>query len=271
MRSFDEEILERVRAYRGSGPYEKALRKRKVRVEPMFAEAKEWHGMGRFRLRTLWRVNAEAMLVAAGQNIKRLLTFSGRGPRKLAQVEALRPPALIPYSVVGQLQRGHRVSERHSFPHVFFKRLRPSTTFMDRSVDFCIRATAAVTSPPQNQGGVVRRSTRGACSWAATRPPPPPACVPRCAGPQRATDPASPWPLPLAPTADQDEREHRAHAEALRTGPGSRVREKAQIQIPKRRYGRERRLQAARTDPDAVSASTPKGEGRCLPSPRMSR
>ena len=126
MRSFDEEILERVRAYRGSGPYEKALRKRKVWVEPMFAEAKEWHGMGRFRLRTLWRVNAEAMLVAAGQNIKRLLTFSGRGPRKLAQVEALRPPALIPYSVVGQLQRGHRVSERHSFPHVFFNRLGSS-------------------------------------------------------------------------------------------------------------------------------------------------
>jgi transposase len=30
MRSFDEEILEKVRAYRGTGPYEKALRKRKV-------------------------------------------------------------------------------------------------------------------------------------------------------------------------------------------------------------------------------------------------
>ena len=38
-------------------------------------------------------VNAEAMVIAAGQNIKRLLTFSGRGPRKLAQVEALRPVA----------------------------------------------------------------------------------------------------------------------------------------------------------------------------------
>jgi transposase len=93
MRSFDEELLERVRAYRGTAPYEKALRKRKVWVEPMFGEAKEWHGMRRFRLRTLWRVNAEAMLVAAGQNIKRLLTFRGRGPRKLAQAKALRPVA----------------------------------------------------------------------------------------------------------------------------------------------------------------------------------
>jgi hypothetical protein len=101
MRSFDEEILERVRAYRGTAPYEKALRKRKVWVEPTFGEAKEWHGMRRFRLRRLWRVNAEAILVAAGQNIKRLLTFSGRGPKKLAQARALRPPAPPLSSVVG--------------------------------------------------------------------------------------------------------------------------------------------------------------------------
>jgi len=108
MRSFDEELLERVRAYRGTGPYEKALRKRKVWVEPMFGEAKEWHGMRRFRLRTLWRVNAEAMVTAAGQNIKRLLTFSGRGPRKLTRVEALRPPAPTSWAN-GRLLRGsHR-------------------------------------------------------------------------------------------------------------------------------------------------------------------
>jgi transposase len=108
MRSFDEEFLERVRAYRGSTPYEKALRKRRVWVEPMFGEAKEWHGMRRFRLRKLWRVNAEAMVIATGQNIKRLLAFSGRGPRKLAQVEALRPPAPTSW-VNGRLLRGsHR-------------------------------------------------------------------------------------------------------------------------------------------------------------------
>ena len=107
MRSFDEELLERVRSYRGSAPYEKALRKRRVWVEPMFGEAKEWHGMRRFRLRRLWRVNVEALVIAAGQNIKRLLTFSGRGPRKLAQVEALRPPALTPSA------NGRRLLGRH--------------------------------------------------------------------------------------------------------------------------------------------------------------
>ena len=84
---------DRVRSYRGTASYEKALRKRKVWIEPLFAEAKEWHGMRKFRLRTLRRVNVEALLVAAGQNIKRLLFFGGRKPRKPAQVAALRPPA----------------------------------------------------------------------------------------------------------------------------------------------------------------------------------
>ena len=119
MRSFDEELLERVRAYRDTGPYEKALRKRKVWVEPLFGEAKEWHGMRRFRLRRLWRVNIEAMVIAAGQNIKRLLTFSGRGPRRLARAQALRPPALIPSSVVGYPLRSHRVRHPHRSPRVF--------------------------------------------------------------------------------------------------------------------------------------------------------
>ena len=67
-RSFYEEILERVSAYRGTVPYEKALRKRGVWVEPLFGEAKEWHGMGRFRLRGLEKVNSEALMIASGQN-----------------------------------------------------------------------------------------------------------------------------------------------------------------------------------------------------------
>jgi hypothetical protein len=58
--------------------YKKALRKRRVWVEPLFAEAKDWHGMRRFRLRKLEKVNAEASLIASGQNVKRLLAFQGR-------------------------------------------------------------------------------------------------------------------------------------------------------------------------------------------------
>lgn len=93
-RSFDEGYLEVVRAYHLTEPYKKAMRKRKVWVEPMFAEAKCWHGLRRFRLRGLERVNIEALLTAAGQNIKRLLTFGKRWPKALAQAVALRPPSI---------------------------------------------------------------------------------------------------------------------------------------------------------------------------------
>lgn len=80
-RHVEEAYLDRVRAYHAGEPYAKAMRKRKVWVEPLFAEGKEWHGMRRFRLRRLWRVNCEALLLAAGQNLKRLLRTRGWGRR----------------------------------------------------------------------------------------------------------------------------------------------------------------------------------------------
>ena len=88
-RSVGEEYLERVRAYQSTAAYKKALRKRKVWVEPLFAEAKEWHGLRRFRLRRLWHVNSEALMIAAGQNLKRLLTKRGWGRRPLPSGAAL--------------------------------------------------------------------------------------------------------------------------------------------------------------------------------------
>jgi transposase len=109
-RSFEEEYLERVRAYRDTEPYRKAIRKRAVWVEPLFGEAKDWHGSRRFRLRTLEKVNAEALLIAAGQNIKRLLTFGHRGPRRPAQVVALRQPAPYPRELCGARKHRRRSS-----------------------------------------------------------------------------------------------------------------------------------------------------------------
>jgi hypothetical protein len=88
-RSFGEEYLERVQAYHATAAYQKAVRKRKVWVEPLFAEAKEWHGSRRFRLRRLWRVNSEALMVATGQNLKRLLATRGWGRRPLPSGAAL--------------------------------------------------------------------------------------------------------------------------------------------------------------------------------------
>lgn len=80
-RNFAEEYFERVRSYQTMEAYKKALRKRSVWVEPLFAEGKEWHGMRRFRLRELWRVNCEGLMRAAGQNLKRLLKKRGWGRR----------------------------------------------------------------------------------------------------------------------------------------------------------------------------------------------
>jgi hypothetical protein len=105
-RSLDEKYLERVRGYRYTEPYRKALKKRAVWIEPLFAEAKDWHGLRRFRLRRLEKVNAEALLIAAGQNVKRLLAFGERGPRRPAQVAALRQPTPDPYEFRGV--RKHR-------------------------------------------------------------------------------------------------------------------------------------------------------------------
>ncbi len=56
-RSFFQEYLDRATAYRQTEAYKKAIRKRQVWVEPLFGEAKQWHGLRRFRLRRLWKVN----------------------------------------------------------------------------------------------------------------------------------------------------------------------------------------------------------------------
>jgi transposase len=80
-RSLDEATRERVRGYHATAAYAKAMRKRQVWVEPLFAEAKDWHGLRRFRLRGLDNVNSEGLLIAAGQNLKRWLAATGWGRR----------------------------------------------------------------------------------------------------------------------------------------------------------------------------------------------
>jgi hypothetical protein len=80
-RSFHAEYLDRVRGYHETSAYQTAMRKRAVWVEPLFGAAKDWHGLRRFRLRGLWKVNGEALLVAAGQNLKRWLSRTGWGRR----------------------------------------------------------------------------------------------------------------------------------------------------------------------------------------------
>jgi transposase len=120
-RPFDEDFYDRVRAYRGTFAYEKALRKRRVWVEPLFAEAKDWHGMRKFRLRRLRKVNIEALLIASGQNVKRLLAFGARRPKKPAQPAALRLPSASGHEI--RCVREHRSSRSWRPTKAFFNSL----------------------------------------------------------------------------------------------------------------------------------------------------
>jgi hypothetical protein len=80
-RSLYAECVDRVRAYHQTAAYQRAMDKRKVWVEPLFGEGKDWHGLSRFHLRGLRQVNIEALLIAAGQNLKRLLRKRSWGRR----------------------------------------------------------------------------------------------------------------------------------------------------------------------------------------------
>jgi transposase len=94
-RHYDEEFRDRVHAYHATAAYHKARRKRSVWVEPLFAEAKDWHGLRRCRLRRLWRVNVQVLWTAGGQNLKRLLSRRGWGRRPFPVAPGLHLDPLL--------------------------------------------------------------------------------------------------------------------------------------------------------------------------------
>jgi hypothetical protein len=92
-------FLDQVAAYHGTEAYLKAMRKRQVWVEPKFGEVKQWHQGRRFRLRGIHKTNIEALIKAAGQNIKQLLKGKTQknNPKPPANMAALRViPPIIP-------------------------------------------------------------------------------------------------------------------------------------------------------------------------------
>jgi len=88
-RPFDQGYVERVRSYHETRACKRAIKKRQVWVEPLFAEAKTLHGLRRFHLRGIEKVNMEDLMIAAGQNLKRLLRHMGTGPASQALLTAL--------------------------------------------------------------------------------------------------------------------------------------------------------------------------------------
>jgi hypothetical protein len=72
-------------------------------------------------LRRLEKVNIEALLIASGQNLKRLLTFEGRKPKKLAQAAALRQPVATGHEI--SRTREHHSSRTWRPTRAYFNRL----------------------------------------------------------------------------------------------------------------------------------------------------
>lgn len=100
-RPFDQEYIEQVRRYHETAACRSAISKRKVWVEPLFAEAKTLHGLRRFRLRGIEKVNMEGLMTAAGQNLKRLLRYQGtRSP-----VQSLACRAALSIRLLSRLLR----------------------------------------------------------------------------------------------------------------------------------------------------------------------
>ena len=96
-RHLDEVFLDRVRIYQPTESYHKARRKRAVWVEPLFAEAKDWHGLRRCRLRRLWRVNVQVLWTAGGQHLKRLLCRQSWGRRPFPAAPGLHLESPVPF------------------------------------------------------------------------------------------------------------------------------------------------------------------------------
>ena len=105
-RSLHAAYLDRVRGYHATESYKRAMRKRAVWVEPLFGEAKQWHGLRRFRCRGLAKVTTETLLCAAGQNLKRWLVATGWG-RRHAPCGALTVPHRAQWPPRRQAPAGH--------------------------------------------------------------------------------------------------------------------------------------------------------------------
>ncbi len=70
--SFDHEALKDLRADSQTDSFKRLYRSRAPMVEGIFAEAKQWHGLGRAWRRGLSKMKVQCLLIAAVMNFKRL-------------------------------------------------------------------------------------------------------------------------------------------------------------------------------------------------------
>jgi hypothetical protein len=122
-RPFDEDYRELARQRETTAAFKRASRKRQVWVEALFGEAKDWHQLRRFRLRGLDNVNMHGLLVAAGQNLKRLLAAIRRRHRPVGEQRAA---ALVPSFCPDCLPTQRRSSDDFQRAGPFSLLLRPA-------------------------------------------------------------------------------------------------------------------------------------------------
>lgn len=79
------------------------------RIEHLFGEAKQSHGLGKARYRGLAKMNEQATLTAIAQNLKRLVKFLNKRPKPIPNNEAVCPnrPGFAHFSVFRPFSRLH--------------------------------------------------------------------------------------------------------------------------------------------------------------------
>ena len=96
----DIEYIEKAKNEKSTSSYRISQRNRK-KVEELFGESKEQMGMRRMNLRGLVMVAEQIFMTSAAQNIKRLVKFLGKRPRKPQQTAQMTPEKAIECSNYG--------------------------------------------------------------------------------------------------------------------------------------------------------------------------
>jgi transposase len=91
-----ERLDSRIKSYNGK----KKRRIRQITTEPLFAEAKENHGLSKFMTRGIQKAKKNSMLIASVQNLKRLINF---GKKKL-QVDMKKVKSCLAQQVGTQIR-----------------------------------------------------------------------------------------------------------------------------------------------------------------------
>jgi len=92
--SWEDSLLNRVKAYAETGAAKETFRRRKCQVEPAFGELKTSRGMRQATLRGNWKVQVQALLAFAAYNIKRLVKGTAR-PRDAREAGGVRDHPLV--------------------------------------------------------------------------------------------------------------------------------------------------------------------------------